>query len=172
VRCLTDVSSPLVGPLGAAAVFGPQKGASPDDVALLDAALGQLVRCLGGQPDLPGCGAAGGTGYGLATAWDASLVPGAATVAALIGLPEAIASADLVITGEGRFDATSLSGKAVGTVLALASAVDTPVVLIAGQLAADPPCPAVSLTDLAGSPQAAMSTPLAWLHTAATTLAP
>ena len=100
VTVLTDVTSPLLGPRGAAAVFGPQKGAAPGDIPLLDTALARLAELLGGDPDVPGSGAAGGTGFGL-LAWGARLVPGAEAVAKLIDLPERIAAASLVITGEG-----------------------------------------------------------------------
>src|SRR6185369_5504660 len=134
--------APLCGPRGAAAVFGPQKGASPDDVPALDDGLRRLAGLLGGDPDAPGSGAAGGTGYGLAAAWGARLVPGAATVAEHAGLPAALADADLVITGEGRYDATSLTGKVVGGVLNLAAARaagPVPVLLVAGQLGCPPP---------------------------------
>ncbi|MBL7524434.1 glycerate kinase, partial [Frankia sp. CNm7] len=121
VLCLTDVDAPLCGPRGAAAVFGPQKGAGADEITLLDGALRRLAALLGGDPGAAGAGAAGGAGYGLAAAWGARLVPGAATVAEHAGLPAALAEADLVITGEGRFDATSLAGKVVGGVLGMAA---------------------------------------------------
>src|SRR6266542_1406368 len=78
VTCLTDVTAPLLGPLGAAAVFGPQKGAGPGQIAALEAGLTMLARVLGGDPAAPGAGAAGGTGYGFAAAWGAEIVPGAA----------------------------------------------------------------------------------------------
>ena len=81
---------------------------------MLDAGLARLASLLGGDPDAPGAGAAGGCGYGLAAAWNAALLPGAERIAAIAGLPAALAGADLVITGEGRYDATSLRGKVVG----------------------------------------------------------
>src|SRR6516225_10103667 len=115
VTCLTDVTAPLLGPRGAAAVFGPQKGAGRAQTARLEAGLARLAELLGGDPAAPGAGAAGGTGYGLATAWDAVLAPGAAELSRLAGLDRALARADLAITGEGRFDATSLTGKTCGT---------------------------------------------------------
>jgi glycerate 2-kinase len=125
VSCLTDVRAPLLGPDGAAAVFGPQKGAAPADVAVLEAGLARLAALLGGDPDAPGAGAAGGCGYGLAAAWHAKLLPGAAELAAIAGLPQALANADLVITGEGRYDGTSLTGKVVGAVCAMAASATT-----------------------------------------------
>jgi glycerate kinase len=94
VRLLTDVTAPLLGPTGAAAVFAPQKGATPTEVATLDAALERLCRLLGGDPTLPGSGAAGGAAYGFAAAWGGVLVPGAPAIAALSGLPELVAGAD------------------------------------------------------------------------------
>jgi glycerate kinase len=177
VLCLTDVDAPLFGPRGAAAVFGPQKGASPADVSLLDDGLRRLAALLGGDPDAPGAGAAGGTGYGLAAGWGARLVPGAATVAEHAGLPAALADADLVITGEGRFDATSLTGKVVGGVLALAAARPAgpvPVLLVAGQLGAPVPAgidAALALAALAGAVEPAIADPERWLSAAATLLA-
>ncbi|OHV39949.1 MULTISPECIES: glycerate kinase [Pseudofrankia] len=179
VLCLTDVDAPLCGPRGAAAVFGPQKGASPDDVPLLDDGLRRLAALLGGEPDAPGAGAAGGTGYGLAAAWGARLVPGAATVAEHAGLPAVLTDADLVITGEGRFDATSLSGKVVGGVLRLAAARGgeagpVPVLLVAGQLGAPSPPgvdAAVAIATLARGVPAAVAEPERWLAAAAAQLA-
>jgi glycerate kinase len=135
VRCLTDVTAPLLGPQGAAAVFGPQKGADGDQIARLEAGLARLAEVLGGDPGAAGAGAAGGTGYGLAVAWGASLTPGAAELGRLAGLDRALADADLVITGEGRFDETSLTGKTCGTVIAAAAAAGVPVAVVAGQAA-------------------------------------
>ncbi|GCE02446.1 glycerate kinase [Embleya hyalina] len=175
VQILTDVTNPLLGPTGAAAVFGPQKGATPADVAALDAGLARLAALLGGNPTAPGAGAAGGTAYGLAAAWNASIVPGALRVAELAGLPDALVGADLVITGEGRFDATSAQGKVVGTVLDLAHrGAGVPVALIAGSIAAPlpPGVPAATdLTTLSGSPTEARTNPTHWLREAATHLA-
>ncbi|PZQ91854.1 MAG: glycerate kinase [Leifsonia xyli] len=168
-----DVDAPLTGPRGAASVFEPQKGATPHDVAVLDAALGRLAAVLGGEPDAPGSGAAGGTAYGLRTAWGATLASGSAAVAELTGLDAAVASAELVITGEGRIDASSASGKVVGSVLARADAASVPVALVAGSLDAGAAAGrrAVSLTELAGSRAAALAEPATWLARAAHALA-
>jgi glycerate kinase len=172
VTLLTDVSAPLLGPTGAAAVFGPQKGASPAEVALLDASLAHFAGLLGADPDPPGTGAAGGAAYGFAAAWGARIEPGADYLCALTGVPEAISTADLLITGEGRFDATSGTGKLVGTLIALAGGHGVPVAVIAGQLAVPPlgsdgtPLWASGLADLAGSAEAAMADPARWLHVA------
>jgi glycerate kinase len=183
VTCLTDVTAPLLGPRGAAAVYGPQKGAGPAQVARLEAGLARLAGILGGDPAAPGAGAAGGTGYGLATAWGAALAPGAAELSRLAGLDRALAEADLVITGEGRYDPTSLTGKTCGTVLEAAAAAGVPVALVAGQvgggLAGERPAPGgppggarapaavIALADLAGSTAAALASPRHWLRQAA-----
>jgi glycerate kinase len=135
----TDVTNPLTGPTGAAAVFGPQKGASADDVTALDAALVRyaavLRRDLGVDvADSPGAGGAGGTAAG-ALALGARLVSGAALVCDLVGLTEAIAGAALVITGEGSLDEQTLSGKAPAEVAARARAAGVPCLALAGTVA-------------------------------------
>lgn len=174
VDVLVDVTSPLLGPSGAAAVFGPQKGATPDDVPALDAALARWAALLGGDPTVPGTGAAGGTGHGLA-AWGAALVPGAAAVAAAVGLDDALVGADLVLTGEGRLDGQSLGGKAVGHVLGVATAAGLPAAVVAGVLGedADPgPWSSVVVTaELAGTPEASLADPGTWLRAAGAALA-
>jgi len=171
-RCLTDVRAPLLGPGGAAAVYGPQKGASQDDIAILEAGLARLAQLLGGTPSQPGAGAAGGCGYGLAAAWGAHLLPGAEWVANAAGLPKALSGADLVITGEGRYDETSLRGKVVGTVQSIATRVGVPVAVVAGSVAgALPASRMVALTELADSPEAAMTDPARWLAEAGRRLA-
>ena len=98
----------------------PQKGADADDVRTLDAALATLRGgCSADGAATPGAGAAGGTGYGFLAAWGARIESGSRAIATLTGLATEAASADVVITGEGRFDATSTTGKVVGTALAL-----------------------------------------------------
>jgi glycerate kinase len=174
VTLLCDVTAPLLGPAGAAHVFGPQKGATPNQVALLEKALGRLACILPGQPDSPGMGAAGGTAYGLAAGWGAGIAPGALTVAELAGLPVALAGSDLVITGEGRFDRTSLTGKVVGGVIELAAAAGVPVGIVAGSVAGETPPPVrftASLTELAGSAEPAVAQPERWLEAAGRQLA-
>ena len=166
VRLLSDVTAPLLGPDGAAAVFGPQKGATPDDVAVLDAALARLAGLLGGDPDAPGAGAAGGTGYGFASAWGATLEPGSAAIAELTGLTAALAGADVLLMGEGRFDATSRTGKVVGHALALAERSGATAGVIAGRVDADPGCWSAALVELAGSVDAALRDPARWLEAA------
>ena len=185
VICLTDVTAPLLGVRGAAAVFGPQKGADGDQIARLEAGLARLAKVLGGDPSAPGAGAAGGTGYGLAVAWGASLTPGAAELGRLAGLDRTLAGADLVITGEGRFDETSLTGKTCGTVIAAAAAAGVPVAVVAGQTSDAFAGPAgggtpggaqgligvVTLAGLAGGTAGAMARPRRWLRAAGGRLA-
>jgi glycerate kinase len=120
----------------AAPVFGPQKGADTDTVLELERRLDELARRYRDERGvdvraLPGSGAAGGLAGGLA-AYGARLVPGAELVGELVGLREALAGASLALTGEGRFDATSLAGKVVGHVLGEAGARDVPVAIVAG----------------------------------------
>lgn len=135
----SDVTNPLCGPAGAAAVYGPQKGADPAAVAELDAALavfGSAIQAATGRAvvDMPGAGAAGGTGAALLGFTDAELRPGFEVVAQLVGLPEALAAADLVITGEGRADEQTLAGKTAMGVARLAREAGIPVVLLCGGL--------------------------------------
>jgi glycerate 2-kinase len=174
VACLTDVRSPLLGPRGAAAVFGPQKGADAAQVAILEAGLARLAQVLGGDPDAEGAGAAGGTGYGFAAAWGAEITPGAAELCRIVGLDRELSRADLVLTGEGRYDVGSAQGKITGTVLAAAARAGVAAALVAGTIAADPPpgtVAAVSLADLAGGPAGAMAHPRRWLRAAGQRLA-
>jgi len=183
VTCLTDVIAPLLGARGAAAVFGPQKGADGGQIARLEAGLARLAEVLGGEPDAPGAGAAGGTGYGLAVAWGAVLTPGAAELGRLAGLDRELTGADLVITGEGRFDETSLTGKTCGTVIAAAGAAGVPVAVVAGQAsdgvsAREPGLDGVpgltavlTLAGLAGGTAGALASPRRWLRRAAGRLA-
>jgi glycerate kinase len=172
VEILTDVTAPLFGPLGAAAVFGPQKGADPDDVIRLEEGLRRLHEVIGGDPDRPGAGAAGGTGFGLATVWEATTAPGAQRIGQIVGLPAALAGADLVITGEGRFDDQSTTGKVVGHLLE--SAAQQRIMLVAGQILGAVPERierAVELGHLAGSPREAMEHAEKWLRAAGAELA-
>jgi glycerate kinase len=174
VTCLTDVRAPLLGPGGAAAVFGPQKGADAGQIVMLEAGLGRLAELLGGQSDAPGAGAAGGTAYGLAAAWGAVIMPGAAELSRIAGLDQALAGAELVITGEGCYDRTSADGKVAGAVFAAAEQAGVPAALVAGLIAADPPpgvVRSVELADLAGGAAGAQVTPAHWLRAAGRMLA-
>lgn len=175
VRVLTDVTNPLTGPRGAAAVFGPQKGLrSAEDIALVDDGLRRLADLLGIDPAGAGYGAAGGTGAALVV-WGGVLAPGAAEVAELIGLADAIADADFVITGEGSYDGQSGDGKVPSFLAGLAAVADTRALLAAGRITADADialfAASVSLTDLAGSSEAALADPARWLREAGAVLA-
>ena len=135
----SDVTNPLCGPRGAAATYGPQKGADPASVEELDAALaayGRAIEAATGRlvADLPGAGAAGGTTAGLLGFTRATVRPGVEVVAELAGLAEALQAADLVITGEGRADEQTLQGKTAMGVATLAKPRRTPVVLLCGAL--------------------------------------
>lgn len=135
----SDVTNPLCGARGAAATYGPQKGADPAAVEELDAALatwGRAIETATGRlvADLPGAGAAGGTTAGLLGFTGARVRPGVEVVAELVGLAEALESADLVITGEGRADEQTLQGKTAMGVATLARPRATPVVLLCGGL--------------------------------------
>jgi glycerate kinase len=132
----SDVTNPLLGPLGSAAIFGPQKGATPAQVP--DAVLGSLADALveAGLPDVrdvPGAGAAGGLGMAFLSL-GARLRPGVEVVAEAVGLDDAIAGADLVLTGEGALDAQTAAGKTPAGVLAVAGRHGVPVIAFAGRL--------------------------------------
>jgi glycerate kinase len=134
-----DVDNPLLGPQGAAAIYGPQKGASPEDVRFLDGVLARIAQCAVDATGidartLPGAGAAGGLGWALATFAGASLEPGVSLIARVRGLPEALAGAALCITGEGRIDAQTLHGKVVAGVAVLAREHGVPVVAFSGSI--------------------------------------
>jgi glycerate kinase len=133
----TDVTNPLAGPEGAAAVYAPQKGASPEQVDMLEAGLlryaAVLRRALGVDvAAMPGAGAAGGLAAGLVAFLGARIVSGFDIVAEATGLIARIEAADLVITGEGRFDSQSLQGKTTGRLLELARDAGKPCVVFAG----------------------------------------
>ncbi|MEU4014799.1 glycerate kinase [Microbacterium sp. NPDC028030] len=175
VRVLTDVTNPLTGPRGAAAVFGPQKGLrDPDDVALVDDGLRRLADLLGIDHAGEGNGAAGGTGAAL-VAWGGVLAPGAAEVAELIGLAAAMADADVVITGEGSYDGQSGDGKVPSFLAGLAAAAGARAMLAAGRITADADtalfAACASLSDVAGSSDEALANPSRWLREAGALLA-
>jgi len=139
VEVASDVNNPLCGPTGASAVYGPQKGATPEMVTELDEALAHyasvIERDLGmAVKDVPGAGAAGGLGAGLMTFLHATLRPGAQIVLEAVHLEERIQTADLVITAEGQIDAQTAYGKSVGAVAAVAKRYGLPVVALAGGL--------------------------------------
>src|SRR2546426_607724 len=131
-------TTPLVGSRGAAPVFGPQKGAGPEGVKLLSRGLERLAELMarhgrGDLATLPGGGAAGGLGAGLVCFAKAELTSGADWVLERVGFDAALAKAQLVITGEGTFDKTSLVGKASGEVVRRAQAAKTRVAVVAGK---------------------------------------
>jgi glycerate 2-kinase len=135
----SDVDNPLLGPNGAAAIYGPQKGAGLDDVAALDAALAHWADVLDAATgtafrDRPGAGAAGGVGYAALAALGAELKPGIDLVLDMVGFADALPGAGLVVTGEGSLDEQTLSGKAPAGVAAVAAAAGVPVVTVSGRL--------------------------------------
>ncbi len=143
-RVATDVTNPLTGPDGAARVYGPQKGATAEMVERLNAGLSHLAECirrtLGVDVEhLPGAGAAGGLAAGLAAFCGATLERGVHIIAQAVGLPQRLTGADLCLTGEGRLDAQSRSGKTCLGVAELAAVAAVPVVCIPGSAAEDAP---------------------------------
>lgn len=181
---LTDVVNPLFGELGAAAVFGPQKGAAPEDVPVLEAGLARLTQVLERAPEAsgdvlalaaePGSGAAGGTGFGL-LAIGAEISAGAVAVAEAVGLRDLLRGADLIITGEGSFDAQSEAGKVPSLVRKLAQEEGARFGVIAGRVGLEAEerqalsaagVSILSLSEIAGSGQRAMDETLEWLEVA------
>ncbi|WNV76872.1 glycerate kinase [Geodermatophilus sp. DSM 44513] len=134
-----DVDNPLTGPAGAAAVYGPQKGAGPDDVAYLDGCLARLADAVAGATgrdvrDEPGAGAAGGVGFAALAVLGAQLRPGIDLLLDLLGFDRLVAGADLVVVGEGSLDGQSLRGKApVGVARRARAAGVTAVVAVCGR---------------------------------------
>ena len=151
----SDVDNPLLGDVGAAAVYGPQKGAQPTEVALLDRALthfrDRLAEAVGLSSRLAegttvedlavtaGAGAAGGTGFGALVVLGAQMRPGADYIMEIVGFADALEAADVVVTGEGRFDRQTLHGKGPGEVIDRAQAAGLPVWVVCGaaELTAD-----------------------------------
>lgn len=141
-RIACDVTNPLVGERGAAAVFGPQKGAGPEDVRVLDAGLDRLADVLAQTTGADvrsreGMGAAGGLPAALTAVLGAELLPGSRLVAETLDAERLLAGADLVITGEGRFDRQSLDGKVVDAVRRMTPE-HVPVLVVAGSVAVGP----------------------------------
>ncbi len=137
-----DVDNPLLGPNGALAVYGPQKGIKPADAAGLEAESARIAGMVCrhfGQPetlvDERGAGAAGGTAFGLMAATGARLLAGFELVASWLDLDARVAAADIIVTGEGRFDDSSLSGKGPGALVRRALGLGKPVHVFAGQIA-------------------------------------
>ena len=167
----SDVDNPLTGPKGAAAVYGPQKGATPEQVEQLDGALAHwadLVAKATGTDhrDTPGAGAAGGVGFGLVAVLGATTRPGARLVFELTGLLDQLRDADLVVTGEGSLDPQTLHGKAPAAVATAARDAGVPAVAVAGRVTLTPGevadaglTAAYALVDEAGSEHEAMTRP-------------
>ena len=138
LRVATDVITPLLGDDGAARLFAPQKGAGPEVVEELEAALATFARVAGEEAAaIPGAGAAGGMGYGLAALAGGKLTSGYVLVSRAMGLERRVLLADLVLTGEGRFDRQTWLGKGPVALARLAREHGTQVVLFAGSVHAD-----------------------------------
>jgi glycerate kinase len=142
IHVASDVTAPLLGPTGASAVFGPQKGATPADVQTLESALTQLAtvtaRTLGkADPERRGAGAAGGLGFAIVEFLGAESRPGVDEVAATVGLELALRGADWVFTGEGSVDAQTVMGKTPFGVAQAATRAGARVVIFAGRVAPD-----------------------------------
>lgn len=173
VIALVDVMNTLLGPRGAAPVYGPQKGASAEQIMELDQGLKNFVRVVGVE-DFEGAGAAGGAAYGLSALWGARIESGAEFLNKLSGLPGEIAKSDVIVTGEGQFDETSLDGKVVGTILSDARDFGTKVALCVGKRTVAYPTSVwsgISLTELASSQNEAMAHPEKYLFLAGAELA-
>ena len=142
VEVICDVDNPLLGERGAAQVYGPQKGATPDQVRMLDAGLANLATVIERDldlnvRDLPGAGAAGGLGAGLKAFLNAELRRGVDLVLDLVGLDEQLRDADLVLTAEGQIDFQTAFGKAPAGVAERARAHGVPCIAIAGSVGSD-----------------------------------
>jgi glycerate kinase len=149
VTAVADVHAPLIGPYGAARVFGPQKGATDAEVDLLEVGMTRLEERLRldlgtDVADLPGGGASGGLGAGCVAFLDADLVAGSEWVLRRLNFDAALDSADLVVTGEGAWDATSGLGKITWEILTRARAAGVPAVLVCGR-AVGPEMPSVTV---------------------------
>lgn len=138
---LTDVKNPLLGETGTAFTFAPQKGASPQDCEYLEIELSRLANLVDEAfgtdcRNVPGAGAAGGLGYGLLQLPNARIQSGFEWLSTYLGLEEAVLRADVVVTGEGRFDGTSAQGKATGELVTLAKRHQKKVILLCGSIQA------------------------------------
>lgn len=143
IRVACDVTNPLLGPRGAAPVYGPQKGAAPEMIPRLEEGLAALSRVwqktgLVKDTDQPGDGAAGGLGAGLRAFCGAKILPGAALVAEAAGFDTLLRQADILITGEGKTDSQTASGKLCAVLAGKARKVGVPVILISGALMGSP----------------------------------
>ncbi|SCE10104.1 glycerate kinase [Streptomyces sp. PpalLS-921] len=175
----SDVDNPLTGPKGAPEVYGRQKGATEDDIEVLDAALAHYASLLGPeQARLPGAGAAGGIGYGALVALGARFRPGIEVMLDVLGFAPALARATLVVTGEGSLDEQTLHGKAPAGVAAAARAAGVEAVAVCGRLALPPEAlrgagirRAYALTELEPDPAVCMAQAGTLLERAAESIA-
>lgn len=135
IVCLTDINSPLTGPTGAARLFVPQKGASPEEIALLEEGALHFASLAGGEYlTFPGAGAAGGVGFGLKTLAGAELTSGIEWLLEAVGFDRRAEGSCLVVTGEGRVDNQTLLGKAPGGVFKAAARLDIPTIVVGGSV--------------------------------------
>jgi glycerate 2-kinase len=136
IEAACDVNNPLCGPNGAAATFGPQKGATREQIEWFDVMFRRLAQRTGKMPiaEMPGAGAAGGMGFGLAAFFGATLRPGFELVAGAVHLEDRIGKADLCITGEGRLDGQSLGGKAAIGVARVCRRMSVPCIAVVGSV--------------------------------------
>lgn len=180
VVAVSDVDNPLLGPTGASLTFAAQKGADQETAARLDGLLNHYAGLTSAEVGMPGldeqpsAGAAGGIGYALMAFAGASVVPGVQLVADIVGLRAKIANADLVVTGEGRFDWQSLRGKVPAGVARLAAEVGVPCIVVAGdvtigrqEMRSAGVEAAYSVSELVGSVAEALAQPAYWLEKAA-----
>lgn len=142
IRVVSDVGNPLTGEQGSSAVFGPQKGATPEMVKQLDQWLSHYAEvssaCVkDADPDYPGSGAAGGLGFALRTFLNAELVPGVDLVLDFTGMEEVVKDADYLITGEGQLDRQTVMGKAPSGIAGLGEKYDIPVLAFSGSVTDD-----------------------------------
>lgn len=154
-----DVRNPLLGPNGAVRIYGGQKGLKPDEMPDYERQLGGMAKKICAHFDVPrtlmaepGAGAAGGIAFGLQAACDAAIVPGFTLVEAWLNLKKKIADADLVVTGEGRFDASSLQGKGPGSLLRETSRQHKPAKVMAGLIQSGLQLPPKTTTDVIAPP--------------------
>ena len=144
IRVACDVTNPLLGPNGCAAIYGPQKGLKASELSAMEELsrrIAQLLCTHCGKPEAimgtPGAGAAGGIAFGLMAAGNAQLLSGSSLMLDWLDLPTRIQSADVVLTGEGRFDESSAQGKGPGAILGLAAAAGLPAHVFAGRISAN-----------------------------------
>lgn len=173
VTCLVDVKNPLTGESGAAATFGPQKGANKDEVQRLAEGL-ENFKQIAGLADFAGAGAAGGTSFGLTFGWNSKIEFGAEKICELSGIHEVMNEIDIVITGEGKFDHQSLNGKITGAIVKLALEQNKRLFLCVGSTEikfSEVEVEGISLNDLSGNHEAAMNNSIYWLEKAGERLA-